>query len=487
VRSMTLKSYVAPLVGMTFFWTYLRHQTVFGTLYPLNTTIPLSDFSVQIYAVFLLVLFVLSLLALFFASALEKVFLNRRLVIVLFAAMGSLGAFLCLGAQRGLYADWAYLLSTILISVGFLANCLAWAVYFSSRFGPSQIILLAVSYLASLVIFNAIGIYFPIAKDYVLVLVPLCIGLTWLFANAPRAQVEARTWASLKKISPYIVLFVAFLLAGSVVRGIVDLEDPIGRASYLRWGSSVVVSVLILIACVRLKRSTTIPRSNSLCDDGDEYASIERMALKCWVVLAVMFFAGTFICLISGTYTIGGHIVVVARSSLDFFLWVLLCNLAFQRKAAPIPLFIVCNILTGVVSLFLSYVVIPYVAALETGMMKSSFEMFVLTIVFALIALIVVVFGVIMLRANSVKTLPGSEAMESMPFLPEDKVCEHKLTKREIEVIGYLACGYTLGAVAAKLFISKSTAQTHVKSAYRKLGVHSKDDLIETISSWTRG
>ena len=481
-----LRSYIAPLVGMTFFWTYLRHQTVFGTLYPLDITMQLSDFSVQVYVVFLLILLAFSLLALLFAPTVEKMFLNRRPLIVLFAAMGSLGVFLCMGAQRGLYADWAYLLSIVLISLGFLANCLAWAVYFSSKFGPSQIVLLAVSYLASLIIFNAVGIYFPVAKDYVLVFIPLCIGLAWLFADAPRAQVEARTWASLKMISPYIGLFVAFLLAGSVVRGIVDWEDPIGRASYLRWGSSVTVSVLILIACIRLKKGTLFSRATPSYQDDDEHTAIERMALECWVVLAVMFFAGTFVSLISGTYAIGGHIVVVARSSLDFFLWVLLCNLAFQKKAAPIPLFIVCNVLIGIVSLFLSYVVIPYVASLETGMMKSSFEMFVLTIVFALIALIVVVFGVIMLRANTTKDLSGRGSMESMPFLPEDKATEYKLTKREIEVIGYLACGYTLGAVAAKLFISKSTAQTHIKSAYRKLGVHSKNDLIETINSWTR-
>lgn len=41
--------------------------------------------------------------------------------------------------------------------------------------------------------------------------------------------------------------------------------------------------------------------------------------------------------------------------------------------------------------------------------------------------------------------------------------------------------GLSLGKVAEELCITKSTAQSHIKNAYRKLDVHSRDELIERL------
>ena len=42
--------------------------------------------------------------------------------------------------------------------------------------------------------------------------------------------------------------------------------------------------------------------------------------------------------------------------------------------------------------------------------------------------------------------------------------------------------GNSLRKVAETMFISTSTAQSHVKSVYRKLGIHSKQELIDLVS-----
>ncbi len=484
-----IKGSIAPLIGMAFFWTYFRYQTVFGALYPLDTTLSVFNISIQVYLIFLCVLLGLSLIVLLFSRKLEGVFLSHRVVILVATLLGSFGTFLCLWVQESAYATWLLWPSTVLVALGFLASCLAWALYFSFSFGPRQIVLLAVSYLASLLIFNAVGIYLQDIKDYLLIATPLCIGLSWFFTKMPENRIDESAWVSLKKVGPYIGLFIAFLLTGSIVRGIVDLEDPIGRVSYLRWGLSIIITIAIVVICVLHGKGLFFSKKSAV--EGapqDEYAETEHMVLICWIVLAIMFFAGTFVCLISGTYTIGGHIVVVARSSLDFFLWVLLCNLAYHKKVAPIPLFIVCNMLTEIVSLFFSYTVIPYLATFDTGMLKSAFDMLVLTIVFALIALIVVVFGVITLRKKPAVDGSSLDQKIAAPALAvsDEKIRAYKLTNREIEVIHLLSQGYTLNMVAAKLYISRSTAQTHVKSVYRKLGVHSKDALIEMINGWAQ-
>lgn len=62
---------------------------------------------------------------------------------------------------------------------------------------------------------------------------------------------------------------------------------------------------------------------------------------------------------------------------------------------------------------------------------------------------------------------------------------EYKLTQREVEVIQLFSQGYSLTKVADELFISKSTAQTHAKSIYRKLDIHSKNELIGKMKEWT--
>lgn len=55
------------------------------------------------------------------------------------------------------------------------------------------------------------------------------------------------------------------------------------------------------------------------------------------------------------------------------------------------------------------------------------------------------------------------------------------LTEREAEVALLFAQGFSIGSVAEKLGIERSTAQSHSKAVYRKLGIHTKDELIALV------
>lgn len=57
------------------------------------------------------------------------------------------------------------------------------------------------------------------------------------------------------------------------------------------------------------------------------------------------------------------------------------------------------------------------------------------------------------------------------------------LSKRETEVLSYLAQGRTVVYISDALFISTNTVDTHVKHIYAKLGIHSKQELIDMVSS----
>lgn len=57
----------------------------------------------------------------------------------------------------------------------------------------------------------------------------------------------------------------------------------------------------------------------------------------------------------------------------------------------------------------------------------------------------------------------------------------HGLSPRELEVLYLLGRGYNHGYIATRLYISENTVRTHVRHIYSKLGISSREDLIELI------
>lgn len=55
------------------------------------------------------------------------------------------------------------------------------------------------------------------------------------------------------------------------------------------------------------------------------------------------------------------------------------------------------------------------------------------------------------------------------------------LSRRESEVMYYLARGYKSSFIQQQLYISEGTAKTHIRHIYRKLNIHSQQDLIHLI------
>ena len=56
--------------------------------------------------------------------------------------------------------------------------------------------------------------------------------------------------------------------------------------------------------------------------------------------------------------------------------------------------------------------------------------------------------------------------------------CEHKLSPREKETLLYLSRGHSYVFIAERLCVSESTARTHVRNIFRKIGVNSREELL---------
>lgn len=60
---------------------------------------------------------------------------------------------------------------------------------------------------------------------------------------------------------------------------------------------------------------------------------------------------------------------------------------------------------------------------------------------------------------------------------------KYALSPREQEVLFYLGRGYNHPYTASRLYISENTVRTHVKHIYSKLGIESREELIELIDA----
>lgn len=58
---------------------------------------------------------------------------------------------------------------------------------------------------------------------------------------------------------------------------------------------------------------------------------------------------------------------------------------------------------------------------------------------------------------------------------------QHNLTSRENEVLLLLSAGHSSPYIAARLYISENTVRTHMRNMYRKLGVSSKEELVQLL------
>lgn len=81
------------------------------------------------------------------------------------------------------------------------------------------------------------------------------------------------------------------------------------------------------------------------------------------------------------------------------------------------------------------------------------------------------------LRVSPEDVDPASVIRDTLLMRCCELSSEYHLSKREQEVLECLAFGWSITRIQDKLVISNSTAKTHIRHIYSKLGIHSRDDL----------
>jgi len=101
-----------------------------------------------------------------------------------------------------------------------------------------------------------------------------------------------------------------------------------------------------------------------------------------------------------------------------------------------------------------------------------------------------VVFPLVVGQQNSLQRIVVSESAKTLVEeknneLMKELVRTYKLSPREADVLDLLRKGRTVPYIRDALYISKSTIETHIKHIYTKMGVHSKQELIDLVEDHT--
>lgn len=105
----------------------------------------------------------------------------------------------------------------------------------------------------------------------------------------------------------------------------------------------------------------------------------------------------------------------------------------------------------------------------------------------------IVLYGAVLvacyLMANLIERKDKTRILDTALKLSENQVkiiydeitAEYGLTGRERDVLALLAKGYSRPLICEKLVIAESTARSHTKHVYQKLGIHSREELYRII------
>ncbi len=97
--------------------------------------------------------------------------------------------------------------------------------------------------------------------------------------------------------------------------------------------------------------------------------------------------------------------------------------------------------------------------------------------------------AIYLMSASNIKTRWGMVAIDDADESVEltfEQTClllaeKWGLTKRESEIVELLIKGRDRQIIAEKLFISEGTVKVHTRNIYQKMGIHSKQDLIDLV------
>lgn len=170
--------------------------------------------------------------------------------------------------------------------------------------------------------------------------------------------------------------------------------------------------------------------------------------------------------------------IATAQTTLVMVLWVTLSDIAHRTRIDSVRIY---------AGGWIAYTaLIPLGSFISNHLLLGTSENTIILVCIYL-TLIVMVFLINDKSATQAEILSGlSDKVDrgnenALKAKAVELASRHDLTPRETEILELLAMGRTRTYIASQLYISENTVKGHIKNIYSKLGIHSKQELLDVI------
>ncbi len=484
---------LGAFVGMTALFAYYRSATFMGAVFPSNALAGGTAPEWLVNPVMPLTVLVMAIAVACWRSLGERIVSSPVLAAAL-GPLGSFGAAVALLVRAGvLSAAWDPV-AVVLCAASFVGAVLLAGPRLCSMGVVRMVGVLVLAHLAAFLLFVLVR-YSPAAQGLALV-TPVFATLPWLVRplgqEAPEDRDadgrgdgargrEGRAGVGTCLRSPMLWLFMLLVLACGSVRSL--LSEGVGPNTFRTLTCFLFAVALIVAWAVGAAMGARQPEARPQSMLG---------AFAVYTALMVGVFLVSVFAYLIFDWQDGVYLVASARSTFDCLWWVVLCAVVQRERYAAAPAFLLWGCATWALQWLVCYWILPHL--LFGGLIGISpwgvVVAVLLLMVCALLALCAVLLGVqwrggsAARRGSDGASVPGAsgEAAGQHGENTELRLVEtYGLTEREAQVAVLFAEGFSLGAVAERLGMGKSTAQSHSKAIYRKCGIHTKDELIAIV------
>ncbi|MEC4272796.1 helix-turn-helix transcriptional regulator [Adlercreutzia sp. R25] len=305
-------------------------------------------------------------------------------------------------------------------------------------------------------------------------------GLCWFFVKVPSgaAPTYSHDFAVLRH-APFIMLtlLAVLLIGGRIVTGL-----------YFNLGRDVPFLELLVrcasIACVMGYCIFSARRG----------ASLEQGYRNTWVPAAGLFLLGAMILIgMRGqAFYAGLGMTHGALNCFEVLAYLIMFQFVKNDRVSPIMVVSIGMIVFKVLPIALQRLVFPQVIVTQ-GL--TEVDIVPVVILMSMVVLVsVLAFANHRLTAAELHALSQIEDSDADDAAPEkasqssfEEACalvsnESELSEREAEIMALIARGNSQKHISETLYLALGTVQWYAKSIYRKLGVHSKQELINLVN-----
>jgi len=179
-----------------------------------------------------------------------------------------------------------------------------------------------------------------------------------------------------------------------------------------------------------------------------------------------------------GTTLVGASLIVAAFSVFDLLVWIVLSDLAHRLNYPSLRVFAVGRSATrgGVFAGF----VMGQLAVSSFDVSRPGRTIISLVVLYALMLILGATRkgGHLVVLDSTLQAAPDQIPTQPMEDRFETPALRHGLSPRELDVVRLLMDGRSIDRVAQALHISQGTAKFHVRNIYKKLNVHSRQELL---------